>query len=140
MHNLDVDLEVWPRSHPARMYAVISPGANAVTRRWSIVTAVGRHRWELVPIQRSEAFRDDRPRARVGGRFAGEVSGVELGDGGVEVVELEHDECHDPFVSVDLDDAEEFVSNRLGVAARGFKMREDEAPTPGRNDASTSSS
>ena len=28
-------------SHPARMYAVISPGANAVTLRWSMVMQSG---------------------------------------------------------------------------------------------------
>ena len=41
----------------------------------------------------------------VGGSFAGEVSGVEFGDGGVEVVEVEHD-APDLVVGVDLDDVE----------------------------------
>ena len=31
--------------------------------------------------------RDDRPRVGVGGRFAGEIAGVELLEGGVDVVE-----------------------------------------------------
>ena len=77
---------VWSSSNPARMYAVSSPGANAVTRRWSMVTQSGVSRGQLVPVERGVGSRDDRPRVRVGGRFAGEVSGIELGDGGVEVV------------------------------------------------------
>ena len=28
----------------------------------------------------------------MGGRFAGEVARIELGDGGIEVVEVEHDD------------------------------------------------
>ena len=35
--------------------------------------------------------------------FAGEVAGVELGDGGLEVVEVEDDNRPDPLVGVDLD-------------------------------------
>ncbi len=50
----------------------------------------------------------------MGGRFAGEVSGVELREGGVDVVGVEHDEGRDPVVGVDLDDAEQ-----LGVEASG---------------------
>ena len=38
-------------------------------------------------VERGVVPRDDRPRVRVGGRFAGEVSGVEFGEGSVEVVE-----------------------------------------------------
>ena len=61
----------------------------------------------FVPIERSVDPHDDRPRVRVGGRFAGEVPRVEFGDGGVEVVELEHDECHDLIrAAVDFDDAQ----------------------------------
>ncbi len=51
-----------------------------------------------MPIERGVARDDDRPRVRVGGRFAGEVPRIELGDGGVEVVELENDECCDLIV------------------------------------------
>ncbi len=39
----------------------------------------------------------------MGGRFAGEVAGVELGDGGVEVVDVENDACRGSVVGVDLD-------------------------------------
>ena len=48
----------------------------------------------------------DRPCVRVGGRFAGEVASIEFFDGGVDVVEVEHDARHDPLFGVDLSDAE----------------------------------
>ena len=50
---------------------------------------------------------------RVGGRLAGQVPGVELLEGGVDVVDVERDACHDPLVGVDLDDAEHFAAERL---------------------------
>ena len=59
-------------------------------------------------------LRDDRPRVRVGGRFAGEVPGVEFLEGSVDVVEVERDVRHDPLVDVDLDDAEDIVRNASG--------------------------
>ena len=94
MHSLDRKLlmsvvEVHKR---ARKYAISSPGAKAVPLgggRCSPSPAVvgGSSR----RLSAAVATRDDRPCARVGGRFAGEVAGVELGDGGVEIVEVEHD-------------------------------------------------
>ena len=62
---------------------------------------------------------------RVGGRFAGEVAGVELREGGVDVVEVEHDERRDPLVGVDLDDAEHLGVERLGHADRGPRNAHD---------------
>ncbi len=45
MHSLDVAVRSFgARSHAARMYATSSPGANAVTRRWSTFTQVRRRR------------------------------------------------------------------------------------------------
>ena len=57
---------------------------------------------------------------RVGGRFAGEVAGVEFREGGVDVVGVEHDGRRDPFVGVDLDDGEHLGVECLGplIAAR----------------------
>ncbi len=52
--------------------------------------------------------------SRVGGRFAGEVAGVEFLEGGVDVVEVEHDVRRDPVVGVDLDDGEHLGVERLG--------------------------
>ena len=70
------------------------------------VHPIRRRRGEFVPVERGVGTRDDRPRVRVGGRFAGEVAGVEFLEGGVDVVGVEHDARHDPLVGVDLDDAE----------------------------------
>ena len=90
-----------------------------------------------MPVEPGVASRDDRPRVRVGGGFAGEVSSVELRDGGVEVVEVEHDVRRDPLVGVDLDDAEEFVVESprdRWSAARVAGTDEGEALPAGRND------
>ena len=51
---------------------------------------------QFVPVERGVGPRDDRPCVRVGGRFAGEVPGVELLEGGVDVVGVERDVRHDP--------------------------------------------
>ena len=74
------------------MYAISSPGANAAPRRWSTYRSPAWSSGELTPVERSVTAGDDRPRVRVGGRFAGEVSGVEFRDGRVEVVEVEYDD------------------------------------------------
>ena len=42
--------------------------------------------------ERREGTYDHRPRMRVSGRFAGEVSGIEFLEGSLEVVEVERDE------------------------------------------------
>ena len=65
-----------------------------------------------MPVERGVATGDDRPRVRVRGRFAGEVPGVELLEGGVDVVEVEHDVRRDPVVGVDLDEVEHLVVER----------------------------
>ena len=62
-------------------------------------------REDFASVERGTRPHHDRPRVRIGGRFTGKVSGVELGEGGVDVVEVEGDARHDPLVSVDLDDA-----------------------------------
>ena len=61
-------------------------------------------RGKFAPVDRGVALCDHRPRVRVGRRFAGEVPGVELRDGGVEVVGVEHDDRHNPSVGVYLDE------------------------------------
>ena len=87
-------------------------------------------------VERGVGPRDDRPCVRVGGRFAGEVAGVEFREGGVDVVEVEHDERRDPVVGVDLDDAEHLGVERLGllIAAREAGTTEGEALPAGRDD------
>ena len=89
-----------------RTYAVRSPGANVSPDGGRCSTTVSASSWEFVPVELGIGTRDDRPGVRVGGRFAGEVPGVEFGEGGVDVVEVEHDDRHDPSVGVDLGDAE----------------------------------
>ena len=51
---------------------------------------------------------------RVGRRFAGEVPGIELREGGVDVFGVENDESHDPLVGVDLDDVEDIGTECIG--------------------------
>ena len=89
-----------------------------------------------MPVDCGEGPRDDRPCVRVGGRFAGEVPGVEFLEGGVDVVGVEHDDRRDPVVGVDLDEGEHLGVERLGslVAARSTRTSEDEALPAGRND------
>ena len=82
-------------------------------------TTVRRRRGEFVPVERGVNSDDDRPGVRVGGRFAGEVAGIEFRDGGVEVVEVERDERCDPLVGVDLDDARAPRCGSLRAPGRG---------------------
>ena len=91
---------------------------------------------QLVPVESRRSRCDNRPRVRVGGRFAGEVARVELREGGVEVVGVERDLCRDPLVGVDLDDCRRFDVERLGllVTASSTGTNEDEALPAGRND------
>src|SRR3984957_5932493 len=61
---------------------------------------------KFVPVNRAIRPYDGRPRVRVGGGLASEVSAIELRDGGIEVVDVEHDNRRNPLVGVDLDDDE----------------------------------
>src|ERR1700758_5495268 len=63
-------------------------------------------RGDFAPIVRNVNTGDYLPCARIRCRFAGEVPTIEFRYRGVEVVELEHDSCPEPFVGVDLDDVE----------------------------------
>ena len=63
---------------------------------------------------------------RVGGRLAGEVAGVELREGSVDVVEVEHDDRRDPLVGVDLDDVEHLGVELPRALHRGRKHGCDE--------------
>ena len=94
-----------------------------------------RRRRERAPVQRGVGLRDDRPRVRVVGGFTGEVAGVELGEGGVDVVQVEHDGSRDSSVGVDLDDVRDLVCNRFGVAARGSYTHKGESGPTSRYDA-----
>ena len=89
----------------------MSPGAKAAPATMVNVHPIGRSREELAPVETGITSCDDGPRVCVGGRFAGEVAGVELRDGGVEVVEVERDPGLDPVVGVDLDYPQEIALN-----------------------------
>ena len=80
-----------------------------------MITRVGRYESAVVdgdPVRRGYFVsvecvvkpRDNRPRVRVSGRFAGEVTGIEFLDGGVDVVGVERYERCDPIFGVDLDE------------------------------------
>src|SRR5689334_18937999 len=74
---------------------------------WSMVDVdpVPRRRREFVPVECGIACRGERPRLGIGRRFARKVASVELGDGGIEVSWIEHDDRRDLIDDVDLDDA-----------------------------------
>ncbi len=65
-------------------------------------------------VESGTGARNDRPCACVGGGSAGEVSGIEFFEGGVDVVEVEHDASRDPLVAVDFEDPEDVGSECLG--------------------------
>jgi hypothetical protein len=85
---------------------------------------------------RNESTRDDRPCPRVRRRFAREVPGIEFLEGGVDVVDLEHDERRDLVVGVDLDNVEQFGEEGLGalIPGRETGMDEDEGLAAGGDD------
>ena len=68
---------------------VRSPASIVTTRRWSMYTESGVVAGSSCRLNAALSRCNDRPCARVGGRFAGEVSGVEFLEGGVDVVEVE---------------------------------------------------
>ena len=72
------------------------------------IDPIRRRREKLVLVHRGVRTRNDRPRVRVGRRFAGEVSGVKLIKSGVAVVEVQRDASHNPLISVDFDDTQKF--------------------------------
>ena len=69
------------------------------------VNRIRRRRGKFLPSEPGGDLCNDRPCIRMGGRFAGEVPRVEFFEGGVEVVGIEPDVCHDLVLGVDLKDA-----------------------------------
>src|SRR6478752_2465339 len=118
-------------SHVARMYAAMSPGAKAITRRWSILAQSGVVGGISCRLNAALAIAMT---DHVCGAFAGEVTGVEFLEGGVEVVEVERDCRCDPFVGVDLDDVQDIEAELLGLptAARESSASEDDVIPTGR--------
>ena len=128
MHNLDVGSDVLVEVNPG--LEVCDPLA---WREGGSPTVVDTHeircgRRQLASVEHRVASSDHGPRVCVGGRFAGEVSGLEFGDGGFEVVEVERYERRDLLVAVDLDDAEHVREKCPGslIAAPSSGTVEDE--------------
>src|ERR1700689_2103231 len=84
-----------------------------------VVYPVLRHRRKFAPVECGEAPCDGRPGARVGGRFAGDVPGIEFGDGGVEVLEVEQDDRRKMAVKVGRDEAEHVSDEPLLLLVSG---------------------
>src|ERR1700719_787492 len=88
-------------------------------------------RGDFAPIVCNEYTGDYRPGVRVGGGLAGERAGVEFGDGGGEVVDVECDDRDDPVVGIDLDYLQDIELKRLRslVAARVATNEDKALPT-----------
>ncbi len=94
------------------------------------IRPVRRRRRELAAVQRGVGLRNNRPRVRVGGRFAGEVAGVEFLEGSVDVVEVEHDDAPRSGSSVSISTTHEHLGAervRRLVASREAETSEGEA-------------
>src|ERR1700744_630197 len=125
MHRLDVDAQVRGEftgdadvfAHVARREQCTSAVVN--------VEPVGPSKF--VPVERGASISDNRPRLRVSRCLAGEVSGIEFGEGGVDVVEVENDDRLYPLVGVDLVKAQRLAVEHLGrlVAGRPSETTEE---------------
>ncbi len=83
---------------------------------------------KFLPAKRGKGFRDYRPGARMGGGFASGITRVEFGDGGVEVVDVEHEATCIPVFFVDFDNAEELHTQGIGlliVSRKAGTIKED---------------
>ena len=83
-------------------------------------------------VERSVVPRDERPRARVRRCFAGEIPGIKLPEGSIDVVGVEYEGRHYPVVTVDLGDVEH-VGADVAPAHREADATEDHA-LPARRD------
>ena len=74
----------------------------------------------LVTVDLADYFHCALPDARVRRRLARQVPSIEFCDGGVDVVDVEHDMRRDPIVGVDLDnvDGPRRRMARVGAVAR----------------------
>src|SRR3954464_276302 len=103
MHSLDAEAEV----------RKLVPGGVEVCdevarrKRHSSAAMVDTHQVRcscvyFMTIERGIGIRDHRPCVRVGGGFAGRVSGFEFFERRVDVVEVEGDHCLESLFGVDL--------------------------------------
>src|SRR5947209_4211210 len=135
MHGRDIDIDVLvrffqPGAEICLQFGGPERGLPSVVDVYPVRHSCG----ECVPVERGICTGDDRPRVRVGGRFAGKVSGIELGDGGAKIVQLEYDDRRDLVAGVDFDDAQRIRGELRGPAVADRVAREDEALAAGCDD------
>src|ERR1700738_2694089 len=108
MHSLNMTAEIWREVLGGFDDCGQVAGSERCRPPMVGVHPIWRRLRKFLPIDRGNASHYQRPRVRVGCRLAREVSGIELGDGGREVVEVKCDVGHQLLVVVDLDDAEKY--------------------------------
>src|ERR1700742_2738312 len=133
MYRLNVDAEIWGDVPKLADQCGVVPRVRR--NEPPVIDGDPVRRGYFVPVERVVEPRDDRPRLRVGGRFAGEGSGVEFREGSVDVLRVKRDPCHDSLVRVDLDDAEECEVECLRlISGRDAHTTELETIAAGRKD------
>ena len=109
-------------SSPVARLAAIIAGREGCPRRLSMLVKPASLRVVVVTVELGIGTRNDRPGVRMSCRFAGEVSRVELVDGGVDVVQVEQYVGRDLVIGVDLDNADPVVGART---SRGRSNRHE---------------
>jgi hypothetical protein len=133
MHRLDVDAEVWREVPKGAEVRVHFAGRERCTS--PVVDTDPVRRRQFAPVERGGGPRDNRPRARVGGCFAGEVSGIELRERRIDVFQVENDDCLYPLVGVDLIKAQRLAVEHLGRSVAGRRSETtEEKPLPASRD------
>ncbi len=118
MHRLDVDLQVW-REIPNGAKDL---GHGAGLERASAPAIDGGPvcRGKFVPVERGVCLCNHGPGLRVGGGLTGDVSGVELFDGSVDVVsDRTGPAAVSTVVGVDFDDADHLSGEFTGSPSHG---------------------
>src|SRR5829696_7104878 len=88
MHSFDVGLSFRCELPPSTDIGDRFAGRERCSSAVIDIHPLRRRRGNFVPVDSGGGFRDDRPRLRVGGRFADEVPGIEILEGGVDVVDV----------------------------------------------------
>src|ERR1700756_5061031 len=93
MDGLDVDADIRHEVPCGTDVRVQITRLDGYERAMIDVNRIRCRRGEFAPVERGLRPGNHGPRVRVGGRFAGEVAGVEFFEGGVDVFEVERDVC-----------------------------------------------
>src|ERR1700735_19406 len=113
MHSFDVERDVLVEIPPGTEIFDHVTSRESCSPPMVFILEIRCRGWKFAPVNRAIRPYDDGPCVRVGGRLAGELAGIELSDGGVDVFEVERNGRYDPLLYVDLDDVEGIVLNRL---------------------------